>query len=148
VHEAMRGYGAERLEDLIRAPCRPASLRGAATLDGNSRSRHLRCVKNSSPSVLAVSKGSSASSPVPQYAQRLPLPESAETSLSASATVQPCNRSGFGNSSISSGKGSPRTNRAGRPFRSSRLRNTPASTATVTRRDTTDLSSLGSVSTP
>jgi hypothetical protein len=55
---------------------------------------------------------------------------------------QPCNRSGFGNSSISSGKGSPRTSRAGRPLRSSKLRSTPASTAAVTRRDITDLSSF------
>jgi hypothetical protein len=71
--------------------------------------------------------------------------ESVEAGLSGSTTVQPCNRSGLGNSSISSGKGSPITNRAGRPFRSSRLRRTPASKAAATRRDTTDLSSFSAL---
>jgi hypothetical protein len=34
-----------------------------------------------------------------------------------SATAQPCNRSGFGSSSISSGMGSPKTKRAAFPYR-------------------------------
>src|SRR5262245_64515098 len=93
--------------------------------------------------MLAESKGSPACSPSPQYAQTLPLLESAEGQcLSRPTTAQPCNRSAFGNSSISSGNGSPRTNLAGRPFRSSKLRSRPASTAAATRRDTTDLSSF------
>ena len=50
-------------------------------------------MKNRSPPVLAETKGSPASPPSPQYAQRVPFPEWGEGGGSSPlSTVQPCNR--------------------------------------------------------